>query len=486
MPDANRKPPTPASPDLPGERGGWEVVIGMEVHVQPTTRSKMFCGCAVGPLGDPPNSNVCEVCLGMPGTLPVINKAAVEACLKTALALRCEIPRHTKFDRKNYMYPDLPKGYQISQYDLPMSINGHLEVGGRRVRIRRVHLEEDTGKLIHAGDKLHKAWESFVDLNRAGVPLMEIVTEPDLRSADEARDYAVALRTLLRTIGASEADMEKGQLRAEPNISIRRAGSDELGVKTEVKNINSFRALHRAILYEVSRQSEVLESGGTVVQETRGWSDAEQRTFSQRSKEFAEDYRYFPEPDLPPLELDAAWIEELRRALPELPGSRRERLVSQYGLPAADAVLIAADRDLADLFEGAATAGADAKHTANWIIGEVAPSGKFPTAEHLAELVKLVTAGSITRDQAREVLLESVETGRSPSAIVAEHGFAQVSDESALQAELQAVMAANPRAVEDYRAGKKQAIGALMADLTRGAPQANRKVAMKLLERLLG
>ncbi len=465
---------------------GWEVVIGMEVHVQPRTRSKMFCGCAVGQLGDPPNSNVCEICLGMPGVLPVINKAAVEACLKTALALDCEIPRHTKFDRKNYMYPDLPKGYQISQYDLPMSINGYLELDGRRVRVRRVHLEEDTGKLIHAGDKLQQARESFVDLNRAGVPLMEIVTEPDLRSADEARDYAVALRTLLRTIGASEAEMEKGQLRAEPNISLRRAGAEELGVKTELKNINSFKALHRAILYEVARQTEVLDSGGTVVQETRGWSDAEQRTFSQRSKELAEDYRYFPEPDLPPLEIDPAWIEELRRALPELPGARRGRLVSQYGLPAADAALIAADRDLADLFEGAVAAGAEARPAANWIRGEVAPSGKFPTPEHLAELVKLVTAGSITRDQGREVLLESVETGRAPADIVAEHGFAQLSDESALQDEVEAVMAANPRAVEDYRAGKKQALGALMAELRKRVPHANPKLASELLLRLLG
>jgi aspartyl-tRNA(Asn)/glutamyl-tRNA(Gln) amidotransferase subunit B len=464
----------------------WEVVIGMEVHVQPRTRSKMFCGCAVGQLGDPPNSNVCEICLGMPGTLPTINKAAVEACLKTALALNCDIPRHTKFDRKNYMYPDLPKGYQISQYDLPMSVSGYLDLDGRRVRVRRVHLEEDTGKLIHAGDKLHQAWESFVDLNRAGVPLMEIVTEPDLRSADEARDYAIALRTLLRTIGASEAEMEKGQLRAEPNISLRRAGADELGVKTELKNINSFRALHRAILYEVGRQTEVLESGGTVVQETRGWSDAEQRTFSQRSKEFAEDYRYFPEPDLPPLEIDTAWIAELRRALPELPGARRGRLVSEYGLPVADAVLIAAERDLADLFEAAVAAGAEAKPVANWIIGDVAPSGKIPTPEHLAELVKLVTAGSITRDQAREALMESVETGRSPAHIVAEHGYAQLSDESALQDEVEAVMAANPRAVEDYRAGKKQALGALMAELRKRTPQANPKVASELLLRLLG
>src|SRR5215467_1854463 len=326
---------------------GWEVVIGMEVHAQPRTQTKMFCGCAVAGLNEPPNTHVCEICLGLPGVLPVPNKAAVEACLKTALALECEIPRHTKFDRKNYMYPDLPKGYQISQYDLPMSVNGALEVGDSRVRIRRVHLEEDTGKLIHAGDKLHKAWESYVDLNRAGVPLMEIVSEPDIRSADEARDYAMALQRVLRYIGASEADMEKGQMRAEPNISIRRSGSQELGVKTELKNINSFRALQRAIAFEVERQKEVLESGGTVVQETRGWSEPEQRTFSQRSKEFAEDYRYFPEPDIPPLTLDRPWIEDLRRALPEMPAVRRARLAGTHGLSASDIAVIGADSDLA-------------------------------------------------------------------------------------------------------------------------------------------
>jgi aspartyl-tRNA(Asn)/glutamyl-tRNA(Gln) amidotransferase subunit B len=463
----------------------------MEVHVQPRTRSKMFCGCAVGRLGEPPNSHVCEICLGMPGVLPVINRAAVEACLKTALALNCEIPRHTKFDRKNYMYPDLPKGYQISQYDLPMSRNGYLDVDGRRVRIRRVHLEEDTGKLIHAGDKLQKAWESYVDLNRAGVPLMEIVTEPDLRSAGEARDYAMGLRTLLRTIGASEAEMEKGQLRAEPNISIRRRGTDELGVKTELKNINSFRALHRAIEYEVDRQIRLLEGGGSVVQETRGWSDAEQRTFSQRSKEFAEDYRYFPEPDLPPLELDPAWIEDLRRELPELPATRLARLVSQYALSAADATQLVAERELADLFESAVRSGAEAKQTANWIIGEVAPKLGGPQAaeplepEHLAAIVKLVTGGAITRDQGREVLAESWASGRVPAEIVAERGFAQVSDEAALESVVREVIAANPRAVEDYRSGKKQALGALMADLKKRAPQANPKVASDLLQRLI-
>ena len=457
----------------------------MEVHVQPTTRTKMFCSCAIAPLNAPPNTHTCPVCLGLPGVLPVINKAAVEACLKTAVALNCEIPRHTKFDRKNYMYPDLPKGYQISQYDLPMSHDGHLEVGERRVRIRRVHLEEDTGKLVHAGDRLHKAWESFVDLNRAGVPLMEIVSEPDIRSAEEARDYAMALRTLLRTVGASEADMEKGQLRAEPNISVRRTGTTELGVKTELKNINSFRNLYRAIDFEVKRQIEALESGQGVKQETRGWSDAEQRTFSQRTKEFAEDYRYFPEPDLPPLQLDPAWIEKLRGALPELPEARRARLVAQYALPLHDASLIAAERELADLFEGAVRAGADAKPVANWIIGEVAPGGSLPTVTQLADVVKLVTSGSITRDQGREVLAESMRSQRSAAEVVAERGFAQVSDESELEAIVREVIAANPKAAADYKAGKTQALGALMADLKIRAPQANRKIANELLKKLL-
>ena len=462
----------------------WEVVIGMEVHAQPRTRSKMFCGCAVAPLNSPPNTHVCAVCLGLPGVLPVINKAAVEACLKTALALNCEIPIHTKFDRKNYMYPDLPKGYQISQYDLPMSVNGHLEIEGRKVRIRRVHLEEDTGKLIHAGDKLHKAWESFVDLNRAGVPLMEIVSEPDIHSADEARDYAVALRTLLRTIGASEAEMEKGQLRAEPNISVRRTGAKELGVKTELKNINSFRALHRAIEYEVKRQTGVLESGGSVKQETRGWSEAEQRTFSQRSKELAEDYRYFPEPDLPPLQLDRKWIEELQRSLPELPEARRARLVAQYALPQADAVLLAADRQLADLFEAAVAKGAPAKATANWIIGE--PSAREMSPVYLAELVKLVSDGKINRDQGREVLAEALSSGKAPHVIVSARGFAQESDSATLETIVREVISANPQAVSDYQAGKKQALGALMADLKKKAPQANPKLANELLQKLLG
>ncbi len=462
----------------------WEVVIGMEVHAQPRTRSKMFCGCGIAPLNAAPNTYVCEVCLGLPGVLPVPNKAAVEAVLKAALALNCEVPRHTKFDRKNYMYPDLPKGYQISQYDLPMSVNGWIEVGERKVRIRRVHLEEDTGKLLHAGDKLHKAWESYVDLNRAGVALMEIVSEPDIRSAEEAREYAMELQALLRTVGASDADMEKGQMRAEPNISIRRAGSEELGVKTELKNINSFRALQRAIAFEVERQKQVLESGGAVVQETRGWSEQEQRTFSQRTKEFAEDYRYFPEPDIPPLELDRAWIEAIRGALPELPSLRRARLAAK--LPPRVAALIGGDRDLADLYESAVDNGAPDAATANWIVNEVAPTGKLISGEYLAELMKIVDSGSITRDQARETYMEAADSGLSPAEIVAGRGFRQSSDESELRILAEAVIDANPKAASDYRAGKKQAMQALMADLRKRAPSANPKIASELLLKLLG
>ena len=308
----------------------WEAVIGMEVHVQLSTASKMFCSCSTDYLGAPPNSRVCPVCLGMPGVLPVANRTAVEKVLKTALALNCSIPDKSKFDRKNYFYPDLPKGYQISQYDLPLSRNGWLDVEHGRVRITRAHLEEDTGSLKHAGDALHAAQESLVDLNRSGMPLMEIVSEPDIHSAEEARDYAMALRQLLRYVGASEADMEKGQLRVEPNISVRRRGDEKLGVKTELKNLNSFRALYRGVEYEIRRQVEALEKGNEIVQETRGWSEAEQRTFSQRSKEYAQDYRYFPEPDLPPIVIDPGWLDRLRGELPELPAPRRQRLVRTH------------------------------------------------------------------------------------------------------------------------------------------------------------
>ncbi|MBO0685540.1 MAG: Asp-tRNA(Asn)/Glu-tRNA(Gln) amidotransferase subunit GatB [Candidatus Dormibacteraeota bacterium] len=456
----------------------WEAVIGMEVHAQLATASKMFCRCGTDYLGAPPNSNTCPVCLGMPGVLPVVNAKAVEQVVKTALALDCEVARHTKFDRKNYFYPDLPKGYQISQYDLPMARTGRLEVDGRTVRITRVHLEEDTGKLVHAGDALQTASESLVDLNRSGMPLMEIVSEPDIHSAEEAHDYAMALRDILRAIGASDADMEKGQLRAEANVSVRRKGSPELGVKTELKNINSFRALQRAVDHEIRRQVAVLEAGGTVVQETRGWSEANQETYSQRSKEYAEDYRYFPEPDLPPLELEPAWVEALRASLPELPAARRRRLLDQYALPEFDAEQLTQDLATADLFEATVAAGAPAKQAANWIIGA---QPKLDAAK-LAELIGLVVSGTINRDQGRQVLQEAQASGRSPREIVEAGGLAQVSDETELGAVVDQVLADNPQAVADFRAGKQQALGAL-AGKVRAATggSANMKVVSQML-----
>ncbi len=465
-----------------GDLAGWEAVIGMEVHAQPTTLSKMFCSCSTDYLGSAPNSNVCEVCLGMPGVLPVVNARAVEQVVKTALALECEVARHTKFDRKNYFYPDLPKGYQISQYDLPIARGGRLAVDGRLVRITRVHLEEDTGKLVHAGDALHTAEESLVDLNRSGMPLMEIVTEPDLRSAEEARDYAMALRAVLRAVGASEAEMEKGQLRAEANVSVRRRGSSELGVKTELKNINSFRALHRAVAYEIRRQVGELEAGRQVVQETRGWSEAEQRTFSQRSKEYAQDYRYFPEPDLPPLELDPAWVRGLRAGLPELPAEVRRRLRESHGLSEFDAGQLAQEPATAALFEATVAAGAPGKQAANWIIGNT------PTLDgrQLAELIILVVDGTINREQGVKVLVEAQASGRTPRQVVADLGLAQVSDESELRQVVERVIGENPRAVADFRSGKQQAIGALLAgvrQVTGGS--ANMGLASKILRDLL-
>jgi aspartyl-tRNA(Asn)/glutamyl-tRNA(Gln) amidotransferase subunit B len=451
----------------------------MEVHAQLATRSKMFCDCSADYLAAEPNSSVCEVCLGMPGTLPVVNRRAVELVVRTGLALGSEIARHTKFDRKNYFYPDLPKGYQISQYDLPLCSGGHVDVGGRAVRITRVHLEEDTGKLVHAGDALHTAESSLVDLNRAGVPLMEVVTEPDLRGADEARDYAMTLRSILRAIGASEADMERGQLRAEANVSVRRAGSGELGVKTELKNINSFRALQRAVEHEIDRQIEVLEAGGEIVQETRGWSEAEQRTFSQRVKEYADDYRYFPEPDLPPLELAPAWVEELRTSLPELPASRRARLVERHGISAYDAEQLTEDAATADLFEATVAAGAPAKQVANWIIG----SRPTLDAPRLAALIGLVIDGTINREQGLEVLEEAQASGRTPADIVRERGLSQVSDESEMAVVVDRVIAENPQAVADYRAGKKQAIGALMGKVRAATGgRADPRLATRLLQ----
>ncbi len=473
----------------------YEVVIGLEVHAQLLTRSKMFCGCPADYLGAEPNANTCPVCLGLPGVLPTINEQAVDFTVRTALALHCDIPDFTKFDRKNYFYPDLPKGYQISQYDLPLSVNGHLEfpVNGKTVRcgVTRVHLEEDTGTMHHAGDVLQSATSSLIDLNRCGVPLMEIVGEPDLRTPEAAREYLVRLRQILTYIGVNDGNLEQGSFRCDANVSLRPRGATELGVKVEVKNMNSFRAVQRALESEIERQTAVLEAGGTLVQETRGWVEAQGRTISQRSKEQAHDYRYFPEPDLPPLRLDDAFVERVRATLPELPEARAARFQSQYGLSEYDAAVLTDTREAADAYESLVGAGVPAKLAANWQSGDVAALANEHKlqVQHsglgidgLARLLRLVDAGTINGPTAKELLVELYVTGGDPDALVRERGLGQVSDTDALAALVEQAIAENPAAAADYRAGKQQALGQLMRsvkDATGG------KADMPLVNRLL-
>jgi aspartyl-tRNA(Asn)/glutamyl-tRNA(Gln) amidotransferase subunit B len=485
----------------PDVAAGYEAVIGLEVHAQLLTRSKMFCSCSAAYAQAEPNANTCPVCLGLPGALPVMNGRAVEMTVRTALALSCEIPAFSKFDRKNYFYPDLPKGYQISQYDMPLSQNGHLEfsVAGERTRcgITRVHLEEDTGTMQHAGDVLQEATSSLVDLNRCGVPLMEIVGEPDLRSADAAREYLVRLRQILMYIGVNDGNLEHGSFRCDANVSVRRAGDTELGTKVEVKNMNSFRAVHRAIDYEINRQVAVLDGGGSLLQETRGWVETRGATISQRSKEMAHDYRYFPEPDLPPLELSHELVERVRAEIPELPEARAARFVEQYGLSAYDAAVITAARGDADAYEAIVGAGVTAKLAANWQTGDVAALAN----EHhlaladsglgvagLAALLGLVESGAINAPTAKELLAELYVAGGDPAAVVAERGLGQVSDTAALAAIVDEVMAANPQACADYRGGKTQALGSLVGQVMKAtARKADAAVVNSLLrERLSG
>jgi aspartyl-tRNA(Asn)/glutamyl-tRNA(Gln) amidotransferase subunit B len=482
------------------EGTGYEAVIGLEVHAQLLTRSKMFCGCSTDYFDAPPNSNTCPVCLGLPGTLPVMNREAVEKTVLTALALHCIIPPFTKFDRKNYFYPDLPKGYQISQYDLPLSRDGLLTfpLDGREVRcgITRVHLEEDTGTLKHAGDLIHEATSSLVDLNRAGVPLMEIVGEPDLRTADEAREYVVRLRQVLMYIGVNDGSMERGSLRCDANISLRRSGAEEYGTKVEIKNMNSFRAVHRALEYEIARQLDVLQAGGTLVQETRGWIETEGRTVSQRSKEQAHDYRYFPEPDLPPLELDHTFVERVRARIPELPEARQRRFEAEYGLSAYEAALLTSSREDADAYEALVGAGVPAKLAANWLLGDVARLSNLHRVpvQHsglgvigLAALLRLLETGAINGTVAKELLDELYLGGGDPEALVGERGLGQVSDESALGAIVDEVLAANAKAVADFTGGKEQALGSLVGQVmkaTRG--RADAKLVNKLLRERIG
>ena len=483
----------------------YEPVIGLEVHAELLTESKMFCGCAVvDSTSAEPNTVVCEVCAGMPGTLPVINERAVEFGLRVALALDCEVPAVNVFARKNYFYPDLPKGYQISQYELPLAVNGHLDIetaqGIKRVRVRRVHLEEDTGKLNHAEERGFDQRSSLVDLNRAGVPLLEIVTEPDLCSVEEVRAYATALRSLLRYLGVNNGDMEKGVIRFEANISVRPAGSDELRPRTEVKNLNSFRAMERATAYEIERQSGVWESGGSVAQETMGWNDAEGVTVSQRGKEHAHDYRYFPEPDLPPLELERAWIERIRAALPELPVAKRDRFVQAFGLTRYDADLLVTERAVAEYFEAVCAAGAAPKAVANWITGELFrlmnATGQSidqvkVTPRALAALVDLAAAGTINSNTAKVVFEEMFATGQDAGAIVAAKGLAQVSDTAEIEALIDRVLAANPEQVKTFLGGKATVeqwfFGQVMkASQGRGNPQVIRGLLNVKLKSLGG
>jgi aspartyl-tRNA(Asn)/glutamyl-tRNA(Gln) amidotransferase subunit B len=467
----------------------YEAVIGIEVHCQLRTESKMFCACSTAYDGARPNSHVCPVCLGLPGALPVINRRAVELVLSAGAAIGATTPAATRWDRKNYFYPDLPKGYQISQYDLPLASAGRLTFetsdGPFTAGITRAHLEEDTAKLVHGegpnGERL-----SLVDFNRSGVPLMEIVTDPDLRTAEQARRYAEELQLLLRTIGASDADMERGQLRVEANVSLRPRGTEAFGTRVEVKNMNSFRSVERAVAFEIERQAAALDAEESLRMETRGWSDERGETYHMREKETSDDYRYFPEPDLPPLRVDAGWLAGIRDGLPELPGAQRARYRQLLGLSAYDAAVLVADADAGRLFEAtlAAVPGLEAKPVANWVTGDylrmrnAASSPILVDPAALGALVRRVGDGSINRSSGQKVLEAHVETGDSIEAIVARLGLAQISDAGALGPIVDQVLAANPAAAADVRAGKPQAIGFLVGQVmkaTRG--QANAAVA---------
>ncbi len=461
----------------------FEPVIGLEVHAQLLTRSKMFCGCSADYAGAPPNTHVCPVCLGMPGSLPVINKLAVEYTILTALAFHCEIPEFAKFDRKNYHYPDLMKGYQISQYDFPLSQNGYVLVDDagvmKRISVRRVHLEEDTAKLFHADGA------SLIDVNRAGVPLMEIVSEPDMHSVEEARLYSLKLRQILRYLRVSSGDMEKGAMRFEANISLRVKGTTALSAtRVEIKNLNSLRAMVRGTEYEIARQTKILLAGGTVEQETMGWDEVRGVTVTQRSKEEAHDYRYFPEPDLPSLQVARAWVDEIQARTPELPDDRRERLMREDGLSAYDAGVIISEREIADYFDRAVAAGnprgIDAKSVANWVTGELFRLMKESDTEidavkidpaQIPELIALVSDGTISNTIAKTVFGEMFATGRAPRVIVQEKGLAQISDRGALVGIVDKVLADNPQPVAEFLAGKETIVKFLVGQVmkaTRG------------------
>jgi len=481
----------------------WETVIGLEIHAQLSTDSKIFCGCATR-FGDQPNANTCPVCLGLPGALPVLNRRAVELGARAALALGLHINQQSIFARKNYFYPDLPKGYQISQYDQPFSANGELEImtaerdeaghplewRPKKIRITRLHLEEDAGKNVHEGLPNVDRY-SYIDLNRAGVPLAEIVTEPDFRSSWEAYDYVNHVRRSLQWVGASEADMEKGNLRCEANVSVRRVGDEKFGTKVELKNLNSVRFMQRAIEYEVARHIQVLESGGRLTQETRLWDERAMETRVMRSKEEAHDYRYFPEPDLPPLIVSSDFINQVRDSMPELPETRRKRFNEQYGLSFAEASQLVADRSLADYYEAATEASANPRAAANWIRSELlreleaagisAADSPVP-AKELGALIRLIDEGKISGKQAKDVLVEMFKTGKGAEAIVGEQGLVQLSDTGEIDSLIDEVISANPDQLASYRSGKEALFGFFVGQVIKASKgKANPKIVNERL-----
>ncbi len=473
----------------------WETVIGLEVHAQLLTRTKMFCRCPADYADAAPNSRVCPICLGLPGALPTINRAAVELTVRTGLALGSRIAEVSWFDRKNYFYPDLVKGYQISQYPAPLCSGGEVlfvaQGERRRVGITRVHLEEDTAKHTDRNDR--DGPYSLINANRSGVPLIEIVGEPELRSGDEAREYLRTLRAILRYIGASSGNMEEGAMRCDANVSVRPRGAPNFGTKVEIKNMNSFRSVAAALEFESRRQVDVLEAGGTIAQETRGWDDSRGVTVSQRSKEYAHDYRYFPEPDLLPLRVTADWLAAIQARMPEMPEARVERYQRSLGLTEYDARLLADEREFADLFDETVARGADPKQTANWINGDTrrelsdrALASTLLNAARLHGIISLVAAGEVNRSQAQEILAEVITSGGDPSEIATRRGLRQISDESSLSATVRDVLAAHPRSVADYQSGKQQVMGFLVGQVmkaTRG--KANPAVVNRLLAEVL-
>ena len=475
-------------------RDKYEVVIGLEVHAQLKTKSKIFAPDGTE-FGQEPNSQTCPITLGMPGVLPVLNKEVVNMGILTGLALNCEIPERCKFDRKQYFYPDLPKGYQISQYDEPICVNGYLEIEGKKIGITRAHLEEDAGKLVHAGaDGLAGSSYSLVDLNRAGTPLLEIVSEPDMRSSAEARAYMEELRNIVRYIGVCDGNLEEGSMRCDANISIMPKGSDTFGTRAEIKNVNSFSALQRAIEFEIDRQIEIVEEGGQVVQETRLWDDNAKETRSMRGKEDAHDYRYFPEPDLKPLVISREWVKEIQDKMPELPAQKRARYQG-LGLSEYDANVVVEQMELALFFDRVFELGANAKTAVNFIMGEIAAYLKEEklelketqlTPENLAELITLIEKGTISNNIGKQIIVEMMQTGKAASKIVEEKGLSQISDEGTIKEIVQKVVDANPNQVAAYKGGKVQLFGFFVGQVmkeTKG--RANPKTVNDLLKSIL-